>query len=55
MEPKEAFPASRKIKVSGTIYPEIQVPMREISLSPTKLGSIDEQNAPIYVYYTSGP
>ncbi len=55
MEPKEAFPASRKIKVSGTIYPEIKVPMREISLSPTKLGSIDEQNAPIYVYDTSGP
>ncbi len=55
MQSNDAFPSSRKIKVSGTIYPEIKVPMREISLSPTKLGSIDEQNAPIYVYDTSGP
>ncbi len=55
MDPKEAFPASRKIKVSGTIYPELQVPMREVSLSPTKTGLTEEQNAPVYVYDTSGP
>jgi phosphomethylpyrimidine synthase len=46
-----SFPASRKIKVPGKIHPEIRVPMREISLSPTG----DRPNAPIHVYDTSGP
>jgi phosphomethylpyrimidine synthase len=33
--------------VGGKIYPELRVPMREISLA--------EGNAPVYVYDTSGP
>ena len=40
------FPASRKIHIPGKIYPELRVPMREISLS---------NNTPITVYDTSGP
>lgn len=49
------FPASSKIYVEGS-RPDIQVGMREIALSPTKLqdGS-EETNAPVRVYDTSGP
>ncbi|MFU1856286.1 phosphomethylpyrimidine synthase ThiC [Sphingobacterium sp. NGMCC 1.201703] len=50
-----AFPNSTKVFVPGTLYP-IQVAMRQISLSPTKLsnGQI-EVNPPITIYDTSGP
>lgn len=51
----EPFPASRKVYVQGKKYPEIQVPMREISLSPTQQNGTKEVNGPIYVYDTSGP
>ncbi len=44
------FPKSRKVYVEGS-KPDIRVPMREISLSPT--GS--EGNPPVFVYDTSGP
>jgi len=40
-----SFPNSRKVYVKGTRYPDIRVPMREISL---------EANPPIHVYDTSG-
>ncbi len=43
------LPASRKIYLEGVIYPEIRVPMREISLHETA----DEP--PLVVYDTSGP
>jgi phosphomethylpyrimidine synthase len=50
------FPASRKIYVDG-VQPGVRVPMREISLSPTKPmnGSGPVNNAPVTVYDTSGP
>ena len=50
------LPNSRKIYVDGTIHPDVRVPMREISQSPTKSfnGRI-EQNPPVRVYDTSGP
>ena len=50
------FPASRKIYVDGT-RPGVQVPMREISLTPTKPmnGSGPIVNRPVPVYDTSGP
>lgn len=35
--------------------PDIRVPFREISLSPTKTTGIDEENPPLLVYDTSGP
>ncbi|MGH1520269.1 phosphomethylpyrimidine synthase ThiC [Chryseobacterium sp. JK1] len=49
------FPNSKKIYVEGKIHP-INVAMREIQLSPTKLtnGSL-EDNAPVTIYDTSGP
>ncbi len=50
------FPASRKVFVTG-IGPGVRVPMREISLTPTKSmnGSKLTPNEPITVYDTSGP
>jgi phosphomethylpyrimidine synthase len=51
-----AFPNSRKMYVDGTLHSDIKVPMREISLSPTRLSDGREMpNPPIYVYDTSGP
>lgn len=52
---RSPFPNSKKIYVEGEIHP-IQVAMREITLSPTKLsnGSL-EHNPPVTVYDTSGP
>ena len=50
------FPASRKIYVDGA-RPGVRVPMREISLTPTKAmnGSAPIVNMPVAVYDTSGP
>jgi phosphomethylpyrimidine synthase len=50
----QPFPRSQKIYVQGS-RPDIQVPMREISLdiTPTDFGG--EINAPVVVYDTSGP
>ncbi|MGQ7260648.1 phosphomethylpyrimidine synthase ThiC [Vreelandella sp. V005] len=48
------LPASRKVYVEGS-RPDILVPFREITLSPTKTSSIDEENPPLLVYDTSGP
>jgi phosphomethylpyrimidine synthase len=51
----QPFPASSKIYVEGS-RPDIQVAMREISLSPTTLRSGElEINAPVRIYDTSGP
>ena len=51
----EPITGSRKIYVTGS-RPDIRVPMREISQSPTPLsdGSFEE-NPPVTVYDTSGP
>jgi len=49
------FPNSTKVFVPGTLFP-IQVAMRQISLSPTKLSNGQvEINPPISIYDTSGP
>jgi len=50
----QPFPNSRKIYVEGS-RPDILVPMREISLTPTETDEGIEENAPIFVYDTSGP
>lgn len=47
----DPYPTSEKIYVAGS-RPDIQVPMRKITLSNTALGT--EKNAPVYVYDTSG-
>lgn len=52
-EVRAPFAASRKIYVDG---PQgTRVPMREISLSPTRTEKGLEPNAPVTVYDTSGP
>ena len=49
----EAIPNSKKIHVIGS-RPDIRVPMREISCSPTQTQKGLEKNTPITVYDTSG-
>ncbi len=48
------FPASEKIYIQGS-RPDIRVPMRKISLSPTRSVNGVETNRPVYIYDTSGP
>ncbi len=50
------LPNSRKVYLQGQLHPEIRVPLREITVSPTKsfTGTL-EPNAPVRVYDTSGP
>jgi phosphomethylpyrimidine synthase len=52
----EQLPASTRVYVEGQIHKDVRVPMREITLSPTKAfnGRI-EVNEPVRVYDTSGP
>ncbi|MFZ9965035.1 MAG: phosphomethylpyrimidine synthase, partial [Terrimicrobiaceae bacterium] len=62
--PAEAFepsstdplPNSTRVYVEGSLHKNVRVPMREISLSPTKRldGSL-EKNEPVRVYDASGP
>ena len=49
----DSYPASEKIYVQGS-RPDIQVPMRKISLSDTPVHFGTEKNGPLYVYDTSG-
>ena len=52
----EQLPASTRVYVPGQIHADVQVPMREIALSPTKsFNGRMEENAPVRVYDTSGP
>ncbi len=51
---QQPLPNSRKVYIEGS-RPDIRVPMREISLSPTQTSTGEEENAPILVYDTSGP
>jgi phosphomethylpyrimidine synthase len=48
------FPNSRKVYIEGS-RPDIRVPMREISQSPTPDSFGGEPNPPLFVYDTSGP
>ena len=51
---REPFPASKKVYVSGTIYPNIKVAMREIELTDTvsKFAKIEkvEKNPSVTIY-----
>jgi phosphomethylpyrimidine synthase len=53
------LPASRKLYSRGTRHPEVRVPFRQISLSPTPTrqgqGWVETSNAPVSVYDPSGP
>lgn len=48
------LPNSKKIYIEGS-RPDIQVPMREISLADTPTNMGGEKNEPVTVYDTSGP
>lgn len=48
------FSGSKKVYVEGS-RSDIQVPMREIELSPTSGSFGEEENPPVRVYDTSGP
>ena len=50
----EPFPNSRKVYIDGS-RPDIRVPMRAISQSPTPDSFGGEANPPLFVYDTSGP
>src|SRR5215471_8477523 len=52
----EQLPKSRRVYVPGQVHPTVQVPMREIEVSPTKsyTGAV-EANEPVRVYDCSGP
>jgi len=52
----EQLPNSRRVYVEGALHPDVRVPMREITLSPTKtLEGTIEANEPVRVYDCSGP
>ena len=48
------FSGSKKVYVTGS-RPDIRVPMREITTTPTHTDNGEEANLPITVYDTSGP
>lgn len=47
------FPNSRKIYVTGS-RPDVRVPMREVTLTPTQTNQGVEDNPPVFLYDTSG-
>ncbi|HET9449438.1 MAG TPA: phosphomethylpyrimidine synthase ThiC [Aggregicoccus sp.] len=51
------LPGSRKVYVPGVLHPEVRVPLREISQTPTRHHGQGEgtPNPPVYVYDPSGP
>jgi len=52
----QPLPKSTRVYVEDPIDPRVRVPMREISLSPTKdFNGRLEENAPVRVYDSSGP
>jgi len=51
---REFFPNSRRVYANGSIYKDIRVPFREISQTPSRLGTGVEVNEPLRVYDTSG-
>ncbi|HEV2456681.1 MAG TPA: phosphomethylpyrimidine synthase ThiC [Verrucomicrobiae bacterium] len=52
----DQLPNSKKVYAAGTIHTDVRVPMREITLAPTKtFNGQTEINEPVRVYDTSGP
>jgi len=50
----QPFPSSRKVYVHSR-RPDVRVPMREITLTPTRTSGAAEENGSFLVYDTSGP
>ncbi|MCI0794675.1 MAG: phosphomethylpyrimidine synthase ThiC, partial [Chloroflexi bacterium] len=51
---KSNFPASKKVYTQGS-RPDIRVPWRQVTLTPTSGRFGDVENAPLSLYDTSGP
>ncbi len=52
----DSLPNSRRVYSPGCLHPHLRVPMREITLAPTKnLDGVLQPNDPVPVYDTSGP
>ncbi|MFQ5507934.1 MAG: phosphomethylpyrimidine synthase ThiC [Leptospirillia bacterium] len=49
-----SYPASEKVYVEGS-RPDLKVPMRKVSVSPTVQNGIETPNTPVYIYDPSGP
>ncbi len=51
------LPNSSKRYIQGDLFPEIRVPFREVTLSPSKVFNSDQlvENTPVLIYDTSGP
>ena len=50
------LPKSRRVYVAGALHTDLQVPMREVELSPTKtMAGGSEVNEPVAIYDCSGP
>ena len=54
LQGRSSFPASKKVHVEGS-RPDIQVPFREVALTPTRGRFGDDSNPPVRLYDTSGP
>ena len=56
---KITYPSSEKVYMNGVIHPELKVGMRKVTLTPTVTIEKGEKhfsdNAPVYIYDTSGP
>jgi phosphomethylpyrimidine synthase len=53
---REQLPSSRKVFVPGRLHPDLRVPMREITVSPTTSHTgVQTANEPVRVYDCSGP
>ena len=54
-----SYPDSEKVYIRGTIYPDLKVAMRKVTLTPTVTVVNNEkrreENAPVFIYDTSGP
>jgi phosphomethylpyrimidine synthase len=52
----EQLPNSKRVYVEGKLHPDIRVPMRQITLTPTTINECDVRpNKPVRVYDCSGP
>jgi phosphomethylpyrimidine synthase len=53
------LPGSRKVYLSGTLHPEVRVPVREVSQTPTRSGhgadGAESPNPKVQLYDASGP
>ena len=55
---KITYPDSEKVYLKGEIHPDVRVAMRRVNLTPTVTiedgRRVTRENAPVYVYDTSG-